>query len=125
MWPLQKSNLLKIALFVLPLLAAGPVIATVRDEVPSTTVRYRDLNLNSAEGIARLYERIRVAAADVCRTAAGLQPLNRELTSERDACIGHAVAHAVHVVHNEKLSALHWERIRGPKFHWVAELHRR
>ena len=117
MLPLHKSNMPMIALLVMPLLVAESAIAAARVETPSTTVRYRHLDLNSPEGIARLYERIYSAAADVCGTAEGHQPLNGELARERDACINHSVAHAVRFVHNEKLTAFHWERIRGWKLH--------
>ena len=87
--------------------------AAVSDDAePSVTVRYHDLNLNSPEGIASLYGRIRGAAGQVCR------PLeNREL--ERKAawnyCFNHAVADAVRAVNNRTLSAYHWQRIRGWK----------
>jgi UrcA family protein len=118
MLPLHKSNMPMIALLLIPLLVAESAIAAARVEVPSTTVRYHDLDLNSPEGIARLYERIYSAAVDVCRTAEGHQPLNGALARESDACINHSVAHAVRTVHNGKLSAFHWERIRGWKLHW-------
>ena len=117
MLPLHKSNVPMIALLVMPLLVAESAIAAARVEVPSTTVRYHDLDLNGPEGIARLYERIYTAAADVCRTAEGHQPLDGESARDRDACVNHSVAQAVRTVHNEKLTAFHWERIRGWKLH--------
>ena len=101
MLPLHKSNMPMIALLVMPLLVAESAIAAARVEVPSATVRYHHLDLNGPEGIGRLYERIYSAAADVCRTAEGHQPLNGELARERDACINHSVAHAVRTVHND------------------------
>jgi len=42
--------------------------------------------------------------------------------SEWNACINHAVAKAVDTVHNERLSAYHWERSRGWKLRSVATL---
>jgi UrcA family protein len=92
------------------------------DEAPSVTVRYHDLNLDSQEGIANLYERIHAAAVVVCKSAEGPQLVNRVFWSEWNACINHAVANAVHTVHNEKLSAYHWERSRGWKLRSVATL---
>lgn len=114
--PLHKSNAPMIALLLSPLLIAGPVAAGARVEMQSTIVRYHDLNLSSPEGIAGLYERIHSAAVDLCTTVEGHQPLNEALAVETDACINHAVAQAVRNVHNEKLNAFHWERIRGWRF---------
>jgi len=56
----HKINLRMIALLVIPtLLFAESAMAAARvDEAPSVTVRYHDLNLESQEGIANLYERI-------------------------------------------------------------------
>ena len=43
--------------------------AAVNDDAElSVTVRYHDLNLNSPEGVASLYGRIRRAADQVCHT---------------------------------------------------------
>jgi len=117
MLPLQTFNLRMIALLVTPLLVAQPATAAARiQEIPSITVRYHDLNLDSPQGIASLYERIHAAAVDVCSSAEAPQPLNRTYLTEWDVCTNHAVAHAVRAVHNEKLSAYYWERIRGWRF---------
>jgi len=117
MTPFHKINLRMIALLVMPALLiaeSGAVVARV-DEEPSETVRYQDLNLDSQEGIAELYLRIHAAAVDVCKPVDGPQLGNRVSWIEWNICINHAVARAVHAVHNEKLSAYHWERIRGWK----------
>jgi UrcA family protein len=122
MLPFHEINLRMIALLVIPTLlvaASGMAVAHV-DEARSVTVRYYDLDLNSPEGIASLYERIHAAAVDVCGSLEGPQLVNRVLWSKWDPCINHAVANAVHAVHNEKLSAYHWERIRGWKLRLVA-----
>lgn len=118
MLPFHKTILRLIVLLGIPLLVAKPIMAAASiDELPSVTVQYHDLNLNSREGITDLYERIHAAAVDVCNSALG--PLNRDST-ERDVCISQTVANAVHPVHNEKLSAYHWERIRGWRSHRAA-----
>jgi UrcA family protein len=124
MLPFHKINWRMIALLVIPtLLIAESDMAVARvDDAPSVTVRYHDLNLNSPEGIANLYERIHAAAVVVCKSVEGPQLVNRVLWSEWNACINHAVANAVHDVHNEKLSAFHWERSRGWKLRSVATL---
>jgi UrcA family protein len=82
------------------------------DAAASVTVRYHDLNLNSSEGIATLYGRIRGAANEVCRS---LESRDLTLRSLRNECFNHAVANAVNAVHNPTLSAYHWERIRDWK----------
>jgi UrcA family protein len=124
MLPFHKSNLRVLALLVLPaLLIAQSSVAVARvDEARSVTVRYHDLNLNSLEGVTNLYERIYAAAVVVCRSTEGPRLVNRVFWSEWNACINHAVANAVDTVHNEKLSAYHWERSRGWKLRSVATL---
>jgi len=87
--------------------------AAANDEAaPSVTVRYHDLNLNSPQGVASLYGRIRGAAEQVCRSME-----SRDLTrkAEWQQCFNHAVADAVRTVNNAPLSAYHWQRIRGWK----------
>ena len=120
----HKINLRMVALLAIPalLFADSGMAATRTDEAPSVTVRYHDLNLNSPEGIANLYERIHAAAVVVCKSVEGPQLVNRVFWSEWNACINHAVANAVHAVHNEKLSAFHGERSRGWKLRSVATL---
>ena len=107
-----------IPLLVMPalLFAESGMAATPVDEAPpSVTVRYHDLNLNSPEGVASLYRRIHAAAVNVCESAEGPQLVNRMFWTEWNFCINHAVANAVNAVHNEKLSAYHWQQIRGWK----------
>jgi len=122
MVPFHKVNLRVIALLVIPtlLITASDMAVARDDEAPSVTVRYHDLNLNSREGIASLYQRIRAAAVNVCESVEGPQLVNRVFWREWNACINHAVANAVHDVHNENLSAYHFERIRGWKLRLVA-----
>jgi UrcA family protein len=114
------SRLHRIHLSVISLLAisalpvAESAMAAARiDDAPSVTVRYHDLNLDSAEGVASLYGRIHAAALEVCKPVEGPQLLDRVFWND---CVAHAVANAVRTVHNEKLSAYHWERIRGWRF---------
>jgi UrcA family protein len=82
------------------------------DAALSVTVRYHDLNLNSPEGVASLYGRIRVAAEQVCRT---LESRDLMRKAQWQDCFSHAVANAVKAVNNAPLSAYHWQRIRGWK----------
>jgi UrcA family protein len=108
-----------IAVLVIPalLFAESGMAITRVDEAASVTVRYHDLNLNSPEGIASLYGRIRAAAVDVCKLMEGPQLVNRVSWSDWNNCVAHAIANAVKAVHSEKLSAYHWEQIRGWRLH--------
>jgi UrcA family protein len=114
----HQTHLRVIALLAISALSAAqsaPALARV-DEAPSIIVRYHDLNLDNPQGIASLYGRIHGAAVDVCKSEEGPQHINRVLWDEWNTCINHAVAEAVRAVHNEKLSAYHWERIGGWRF---------
>lgn len=104
-----------IALLTIPMIVAAEsaVAVPVSDNAPSETVRYYDLNLNNPDGIARLYERIRAAAGDVCKPAEGPGHQDLESWIEWDSCINHAVANAVKAVHNDKLTTYRWERIHS------------
>jgi len=115
----HQMHLRVIALLVIPpLLIAEPAAAVTRaDESPSITVRYQDLDLTGSEGIAKLYGRIRAAAVEVCQPAEVSRNLQLALLSEWNTCVGHSIANAVKQVHNEKLSAYQWQRIRGWKNH--------
>jgi UrcA family protein len=77
--------------------------------VPSVTVRYADLNLNTAEGVEALYARLRAAARKAC----GPQP-SRALVERIDwrTCYTAALEAAVSNVKSEQLSALHRESAR-------------
>lgn len=121
MFAFHQINLRAAALLVMPALFAQSAMAATRvDEAPSEIVRYHDLNLNSPEGVAGLYRRIQGAAADVCQSVEGPQVVNRLFRTQWNECVSHAVANAVKAVHNDKLSAYHWERIRGLKLPFMA-----
>ncbi len=119
MLPHHKIPPLMLALLMIPaLLVTESTLAAARlDEAPSKTVRYHDLNLNSPEGIASLYERIQAAALDVCKSAEGPWRQGLESWNEWNWCVSHAIADAVYSVHNEKLSTYHWQKIRTRRFH--------
>ncbi len=115
---MYKSNPLIVrlaALLVLPALfmVESAFAAVAVEAPPSVTVRYDDLNLNSTEAVASLYKRIENAATEVCRPVEGPQSVSRMLWTAWNECFYHAIAKAVQAVHNEKLSAYHWQRIRG------------
>jgi len=86
--------------------AAAPA-ATPGDKITqSTVVRYYDLDLSKPEDAARLYARIRHAAAGVCPSRWGDSP-------QRD-CYDAAVAAAVARVNKPLLSARHQQHAHGP-----------
>ena len=73
--------------------------------------------MNNPEDIARLYERLHVAALDVCKSMQGPGHQDVESWIEWDSCVRRAMAKAVKAVHNEKLSAYRWERIYSRKLY--------
>ena len=113
MAPTYRKRL--IAMLLTPMLMTAAIAAPRSDEAPSVTVRYHDLNLNNPEDIARLYERLHVAALDVCKAAQGPGHQDVDSWTEWDWCVRHATGEAVKAVHNEKLNAYRWERIYNRK----------
>lgn len=109
--------MLGLAVLALPsALWATDAAATVSaQDPPSVTVRYYDLNLNSSQGVTGLYQRIRGAASEVCRSFEDREPLERQVT--RNDCFTQAVANAVRAVHSDALSAYHRQQIRQRRTH--------
>jgi UrcA family protein len=81
--------------------AAAPVIG------PDVTVRYADLNINTAAGAEQLYERIRRAAARVCPVEEP-RPLAEHAAAMR--CRNEVVAQAVSRVSSAQLTAVYAAR---------------
>ena len=73
-------------------------------EIPSVTVRYADLNLNTADGVEALYARLRTAAREVCNVGER-RPLNEAIAAK--TCYRQVLAAAVDNVKSLTLSALH------------------
>ncbi len=76
--------------------------------VPSVTVKYRDLNLNTIEGANTLYRRIRGAARTVCGEE------GRALFEQQAwrACFEDALARAVATVNSPLLTGAHGQASR-------------
>jgi UrcA family protein len=74
-------------------------------EIATVTVRYADLDLNTSEGIAALYERLQRAARNVCR----YYDARGSLTDVRAlrACYEQALAAAVGDVDLERLNTVY------------------
>jgi UrcA family protein len=83
----------------------GPARAESADpEVPSVAVHYGDLDLTSDAGIKVLYQRLRVAAKQVCSAFTGFQIKD---VMQRRACYKESLSDAVTKVNLEMLSVLH------------------
>jgi UrcA family protein len=88
------------------------------DDVPTRTVRYADLDLNTQKGATVLYNRIRQAAEQVCGYE-GLQPL--VIAAPVKACVDRAVASSVQAMNNARLTGV-YDRRNGIKVLSVAAL---
>ncbi len=104
---MTKSNTTK-NLFHTVIVAATVVaalgIGARAAEAAQVHVNYADLNINSPSGAAVLYQRIRVAAREVCETSG-----ERDLTrlARAKACADKAIADAVATVANDTLSGVY------------------
>jgi UrcA family protein len=73
------------------------------DTTPHKVVRFKDLNLNSPEGVAVLYSRIKSAAYDVCGS-----PYRYDLSQfTSQICVKDAVTRAIVQINNPMLTSLH------------------
>jgi UrcA family protein len=89
--------------------AAGSIS---QDDQQSMVVHYADLNLAGPEGAAKLYRRIRTAAALVCGPRASPGSLWESASYRK--CFNTAVEHGVAQVHQPALTAWHeQQRARG------------
>jgi UrcA family protein len=79
----------------------------------SVKVSFADLNLDTSQGAAALYERIQSAARKVCSPESGERPIERyrDWRACREAAVGNAVAK----VNRPLLSALHSSKTAGPQ----------
>jgi UrcA family protein len=76
--------------------------------VPSVTVKFEDLNLNSAAGVKALYKRIHFAAQQVC--ALPESDINLEVRALELRCSSEAESQAINKVHNNALSAYYAQK---------------
>lgn len=83
--------------------------ATSEDAVPTIVVRYGDLDLSTTEGARVLYQRISVAAHQVCPFE------NSRVVSQigkNRACREAAIQRAVNTVNNPQLVAMRSEHVK-------------
>ncbi|HEV7135520.1 MAG TPA: UrcA family protein [Steroidobacteraceae bacterium] len=96
---------LGLALALSPARAANPDPAY---EPVSQLVQYSDINLNSHQGIARLYQLIDAAARDVCASESSTRALAE--WSQARACLKAAVSSAVAQIDNAALTAFYTKK---------------
>lgn len=100
----QKLNYCLLALAVSGCVAAAPQESTYSSDVPTRTVRYAELNLNTAEGARVLFRRIKFAATEVC------EPLDGRALAQHviwQKCYERALADAVSQVNQPRVTALY------------------
>ncbi len=109
-----KSNRVvvgRIAVLVGCLLAGsvGAAQAASTDAVPTIVVRYGDLDLSTPEGTSALYQRISVAARQVCPF-----DYSRAVSQigKARACREAAIERAVNAVNNPQLVAMRSEHVK-------------
>ena len=101
------SLLIGTALLVGNAFAADPATA-----LPSVTVKFEDLNLQSAAGIAALYKRIHVAARNVCALPDG--DISMDVHALELTCAVETESRTIDRMHVEALSAYHRQRTGTP-----------
>jgi UrcA family protein len=82
--------------------ATGACTDEAMADVPTRTIHYSDLNLNTQAGAAILYKRIHNAAVEVCGDV-NSRRLNEAAVSQ--ACVDQAVYGSVQSVDNAKLTS--------------------
>ncbi len=97
------KNPARIALSVVALTAAFAAGARA-GELPQVHVKYSGLDLDTPAGAATLYQRIRLAADEVCAVSG-----SRELAriAHEKACADRAIAEAVAAVNNPRVTRLY------------------
>jgi UrcA family protein len=104
------ASFIGLGVLATALLLAAPHPAQAAESAtpPTATVRYADLDLNTRNGVKHLYQRIQIAAIEVCRST---EPLGSLLASEaHQACLHNAIVGAVRSVNSPTLTQYYNER---------------
>lgn len=115
-----RSRFAPVARFLaVPVMLAAAVLAAPPSRADdgntaSVTVQFADLDLNSSQGAAALYERLEVASQLVCRTYEGRGVALR--TAHR-LCVEQALDSAIERVDRATLTAYHEARVNGAPSH--------
>jgi UrcA family protein len=95
---------------ILGVVGLGMAAVQASAQMPDVTVKYADLDLNTAQGASALYSRIKHAAEEVCP---GADSLSIPLRLAARSCRQTVVAHAVASVSSPKLAAVYADRTRN------------
>jgi UrcA family protein len=104
-----RTNAIRIAWVMfsfapIAMIASAAQAGEPADAPPHKVVNFRDLNLNTAEGAAALYKRIKSAASEVCGHSDSFD-LSRLYVPQ--TCINEAVSRAVAQVNRPMLTSLY------------------
>ena len=97
----KHFTLAAVAAICLASVTVGAHAGKTASDMQVRTVHYSDLNLNSQEGVAILYKRIRDAAEQVCGDVDSRR-LNEAALAK--ACVDRTMSTSVHSVNNPKLT---------------------
>ncbi len=84
--------------------------AFLSDPPLTSVVHFADLDVSTAEGVKRLYVRLRVAAAEVC---VPLESASAAGASEHRACVNQAIDDAIAGINLPLLSEYHRSHTKG------------
>lgn len=98
----MKTLISTLTLALLLGACTDPALAGASDESPQLAVRYGDLSLHTAAGVAKLYSRINGAAALVCERVVAGEPWAGIAFR---ACKQRAVERAIQNVNSPELTA--------------------
>lgn len=104
-----RANALRTAWILFTCVPMVMVYNAARADQPVATQRvsFKDLNLNSPEGAAALYGRIKIAANQVCR---GWDNFDLSQMRAAHTCISSAVSRAIADVNSPMLTSLYNEK---------------
>ncbi len=113
---MNAKTAMKCALLTMLLGSVSAIAAKVelRDDVPTRTVKFGDLDLTRRDGVAVLYARINSAAREVCLPVDGRLP---ELLHSTDECRQKAIERAVADVDAPALTSFYLAKTKSAVEH--------
>jgi UrcA family protein len=105
-----KFAVVSAAVLGIGFFAAVAQAGEAAQDANSVTVRYSDLNLNTAAGAKVLYQRIHSAAERVCGDVNSRQ---LDQAAAAKACLDQAIVNSVHAVRNEQFTRIASEQGYG------------
>jgi UrcA family protein len=107
-----SMSALSAMLFASPLLLSSRIATADESLLPTMTIHYSELNMQSSAGVQALYARLRSAAKTVCATHDG-RSLQQQFAFR--ACVAETLERAVREVHSDAVLALHVEHSATPR----------